>query len=85
MTLMLAHKVARSVKLLTAVVGCGAVVVMAALSLVAGERSQTATATGREVPAAPAPHTTVSSVLATPFASPTFTASPCAPRQTMPC
>jgi hypothetical protein len=80
------HCVTGSVKMLAAVIGAGVVVAMGAITVASGAHEPgTSTASSHDLPMASVTLTTAPTALATPFASPTHTASLCAKRQTMPC
>jgi hypothetical protein len=79
------RRVTGRLKLLSAVVGVGAV---AAAAITVGHESREvdpSVASLHRLPMAQATQTTIPTELATPFARPTHTAKLCAKRQTMPC
>jgi hypothetical protein len=80
------HHVTGSVKILSAVIGAGVVVAMGAITVASGaDEPDTSTASSNQLQRASVTQTTAPSELATPFASPTYVAHPCAKRATMPC
>jgi hypothetical protein len=79
------RRVAGSVKVLAAVIGAGVVVAMGAITIANGDdavATTTASTNGFPLSVRPTPAPTE---LATSFARPTYTATPCAKRATMPC
>lgn len=75
-----------NVKMLSAVAGAGVVMTMGVLTA-ATEHTQSGVSASVQggVPMATVTKSSAPSELVTPFASPTYTATPCAKRATMPC
>jgi hypothetical protein len=75
-----------SVKVLAAVIGAGIVVTMGAITIAHGDDEVTTkTASINGLPLPSVKPTAAPTELATSFARPTYTATPCAKRATMPC
>lgn len=86
MELINTHGLRRRAKTLSAALAASAVVTMGALTVAFSSiAGNTITSSGNGFPAATQTITTAPSAPATPFASPTQTATPCPPRATMPC
>jgi hypothetical protein len=73
------------IKALSAVMGAGVVIAMGAITVAYGHDGDTSVAGVNGLPMAKLTLTTAPTELATPFASPTHTATPCPKRATMPC
>jgi hypothetical protein len=78
------HRVRGSLKTLSAVIGAGVVVTMGAVTFAHAGEDGVSTASTNVLPQT-LTSTTAPTELATPFASPTYTATPCPKRATMPC
>jgi hypothetical protein len=86
MELMNFHRLRGSVKVLSAAIGASVVVAMGALTVAyPANEVRTSTASTNGWPVASIARTPPPSVPETPFATPTFTATPCPKRATMPC